>query len=101
MASCVIYTNITLVFFFINYSFCFVYLLLSLQLNNFSRSFCAWNCEEGEGKRAAREKSAKQNWLVGHELAEKATVELDVVISMDQQATVRGCGSQSDSRKGN
>lgn len=48
-----------------------------------------------------REKSAKQNWLVGHELAEKATVELDVVISMDQQATVRGCGSQSDSRKGN
>lgn len=43
--------------------------------------------------REQREKSAKQNWLVGHELAEKATVELDVIVSMDQPTTVRGCGS--------
>lgn len=43
--------------------------------------------------REQRGKSAKQNWLVGHELAEKATVELDVIVSMDQPTTVRGCGS--------
>lgn len=57
--------------------------------------------KKAKGQVSSEKRAAKQNWLVGHELAEKATVELDVVISMDQQTTVRGCGSQSDSRKGN